>query len=294
MESSFTDAEKRFVLAEMIKVSHIDVDTLVDFVKRHEIYPQWLLMQLPSGRNMMQCLQAAEVMFDMRMSPPPMPVLKRKSLGDISEHLSKRQALMSPLEPQPYSAPRSFNFQSAHATQPVNIQPRPASNPNGYPLASPSAPSPTVSASNPQPPSGRKRGRPSRAQREAWARANPSPSSSGYTPITPVPIAPLPSPSAPSSHAYNATSHHSVSQAPAPPDSPRDQPTSFESRDSAARHEQQEHQLESPAVAGRASHNLVDKQETVGQRTGGEHSEWRDLVQTVESQTQPSKPRSLK
>ncbi len=77
MESVFTDAEKvclkslsgpapflptdqvltspsphqqRFVLAEMIKVSHMDVGTLVDFVKYHDIAPDWMEMQLPSGR----------------------------------------------------------------------------------------------------------------------------------------------------------------------------------------------------------------------------------------------------
>jgi hypothetical protein len=76
MESAFTDAEKvrhkslfypapycplikhspryrstqRFVLAEMIKVSNMDVGTLVDFVKYHDIAPDWLEMQLPGGR----------------------------------------------------------------------------------------------------------------------------------------------------------------------------------------------------------------------------------------------------
>jgi hypothetical protein len=34
----------------MIKVSHMDVSTLVDFVKHHDIAPDWLEMQLPGGR----------------------------------------------------------------------------------------------------------------------------------------------------------------------------------------------------------------------------------------------------
>lgn len=78
MESSFTDAEKvctqrlhqplypsppadahppchqRFVLAEMIKVSHMDVGMLVDFAKRHDIHPDWMQMQLPGGTSYTQ------------------------------------------------------------------------------------------------------------------------------------------------------------------------------------------------------------------------------------------------
>lgn len=71
MESTFTDVEKvrfytvspmgalqksltvtatqRFVLAEMVKVSQMDVGVLVDFIKSHEVQPNWLLMQLPGG-----------------------------------------------------------------------------------------------------------------------------------------------------------------------------------------------------------------------------------------------------
>jgi hypothetical protein len=37
------------VLAEMIKVSHLDVGTLVEFVKYHDISPDWLEMQVPGG-----------------------------------------------------------------------------------------------------------------------------------------------------------------------------------------------------------------------------------------------------
>ena len=35
----------------MIKVSHMDVNTLVEFVKYHDISPDWLEMQLPGGRS---------------------------------------------------------------------------------------------------------------------------------------------------------------------------------------------------------------------------------------------------
>ena len=33
----------------MIKVSTIDVATLVEFIKAHQVAPNWMLMQLPNG-----------------------------------------------------------------------------------------------------------------------------------------------------------------------------------------------------------------------------------------------------
>lgn len=40
---------QRFVLGEMIKVSTMDVSTLVEFIKNHHVEPNWMLMQLPGG-----------------------------------------------------------------------------------------------------------------------------------------------------------------------------------------------------------------------------------------------------
>jgi hypothetical protein len=39
------------LLAEMIKLSHMDVGLLVDFAKSHGIQPDWLRMQLPGGKH---------------------------------------------------------------------------------------------------------------------------------------------------------------------------------------------------------------------------------------------------
>jgi hypothetical protein len=36
-------------LAEMIKISHLDIGILVSFIKAHGIRPDWLHMQLPGG-----------------------------------------------------------------------------------------------------------------------------------------------------------------------------------------------------------------------------------------------------
>ncbi|KAI0901732.1 hypothetical protein F4806DRAFT_11165 [Annulohypoxylon nitens] len=171
MDTTFSDDEKRFVLGEMIKVSTIDVYTLVDFIKTHHVEPNWMSMQLPGGRNMNQCFGAVETMFQTKYSPPNLTSFKRKSLSDLVDHPApKRQAMMAPLEP-PVASARV-------------IQPRPP--PNGYPPPVPVSISPPVTST------GKKRGRPSKADKEAQARAVYS-RMSEYAPITPAPppLAPL-------------------------------------------------------------------------------------------------------
>lgn len=133
---------------------------------------------------MSQCLRAAEAMFEKHFSPPVMPVLMPKPVGDINQ-----TAIPPPMERQPYPAARSFQTRNATAAQPISIQPRPS--PNGYPAPSPSTSSPPMLLPFVMP--GRKRGRPSKADREARGRANAS-QSGGYTPISPAPIAPSPAP----------------------------------------------------------------------------------------------------
>ncbi|KAI1410144.1 hypothetical protein F5Y13DRAFT_77556 [Hypoxylon sp. FL1857] len=168
MDTTFSDDEKRFVLGEMIKVSTIDVPTLVEFIRAHQVEPNWMSMQLPNGRNMNQCLGAVETMFQAKFPPPNLTSFKRKSLSDLVEHPAKRQAMMAPIEP-PIAPARV-------------IQPRPP--PNGYPPAVPVSISPPVTST------GKKRGRPSKADKEAQARAVYS-RLTEYTPITPAPMAPI-------------------------------------------------------------------------------------------------------
>lgn len=137
---------------------------------------------------MSQCLRAAESMFERHFTPPVMPVLKPKpAFGDIN------QTAMSPMERPAYPVSRSFEAHNAAAVQPISIQPRPS--PNGHPVPSPFTSSPPVPVSLPVVLPSKKRGRPSKATREAWARAKASASQSGgYTPISPAPIAPSPAP----------------------------------------------------------------------------------------------------
>ncbi|KZL71120.1 hypothetical protein CT0861_09110 [Colletotrichum tofieldiae] len=96
MAYSFTEEEKRFILAEVIKTSDLDVGLLVGFLNTHNIEPDWLKMQLPSGRTMGQCLAVTGQMFQ---GPMRIPDLKRKSMNDLLEQPPKRLAAASPMEP---------------------------------------------------------------------------------------------------------------------------------------------------------------------------------------------------
>lgn len=122
-------------------------------------------------------------MFNTPMPPPVISSLKRKSLGDLPDHVSKRQAVGSPGEMSPRALPLSSGVLPAPGAQAVNILPRP----NGYAPA-PLAPSPSVSATpyNPAPP-GRRRGRPPKTVQNTWQ-------VSTYPPTAPVSIAPSPAP----------------------------------------------------------------------------------------------------
>ncbi|KAK4165378.1 hypothetical protein QBC43DRAFT_208858, partial [Cladorrhinum sp. PSN259] len=166
---------QRFVLAEMIKASQMDVGVLVEFIESQKIQPDWLSMQLPGGRNMHQCLRAAETMFKYPMPPPVISPLKRKSFGDISDitdHIPKRQAVASPGE-----APPHFGVSPAFAAQ-VNHPPRPNGTPSLPPVQT--APSP---ATTPWPGPPRKRGRPpkSESRQSNWQ------VTTSYPPISPAP-----------------------------------------------------------------------------------------------------------
>ncbi|KAK8139167.1 hypothetical protein PG984_002547 [Apiospora sp. TS-2023a] len=174
METSFSDTETRFVLGEMIKASSIDVHLLVDFIKNNNVEQNWMYMQLPVGRNMHQCIGVVEKMLPVQYPTPPSHLanLKRKSLSELNEQPIKRQAVAAP-SAEPPMAQRI-------------IQPRPPL--NGYPpvMTANTTTTPTSSLTS----TGKKRGRPSKADKEAQARAT-YPRSTEYAPITPAPLAPI-------------------------------------------------------------------------------------------------------
>ncbi|KAK8041914.1 hypothetical protein PG993_006437 [Apiospora rasikravindrae] len=192
METLFSDVETRFVLGEMIKASSIDVHLLVDFIKNNNVEQNWMYMQLPvgkwshaasklilqssngTGRNMHQCMGVVEKMLPVQYPTPPIHLanLKRKSLSELSEQPIKRQAVAAP----PSEPPMAQRI----------IQPRPPL--NGYPPVMTANPTTTTTSSLTS--TGKKRGRPSKADKEAQARAT-YPRSTEYAPITPAPLAPI-------------------------------------------------------------------------------------------------------
>ncbi|GFP57273.1 hypothetical protein TASIC1_0008011400 [Trichoderma asperellum] len=97
MAASFSLDEKRFVLAEMIKCSSVDVDMLIRFVESNVSDPNWMIMQIPPGRNLEQCMQVAN-------RSPTAP--NHRSAMSQNDHLANsavppRLANIAPRPPQP-------------------------------------------------------------------------------------------------------------------------------------------------------------------------------------------------
>lgn len=126
-----------------------------------------------TGRNMHQCIGVVEKMLPVQYPTPPSQLanLKRKSLSELNEQPIKRQAVAAPSS-EPPMAQRI-------------IQPRPPL--NGYP---PVMTANTTTTTSSLTSTGKKRGRPSKADKEAQARATYS-RSTEYAPITPAPLAPI-------------------------------------------------------------------------------------------------------
>ncbi|KAK8915549.1 hypothetical protein VCV18_010246 [Metarhizium anisopliae] len=57
MELSFTQDEKRFVLAEIIKSSTVKIDLLLAFINTNRVDPDWMRMQLPLGMRITLIIQ---------------------------------------------------------------------------------------------------------------------------------------------------------------------------------------------------------------------------------------------
>nr|XP_036584712.1 uncharacterized protein CTRU02_05194 [Colletotrichum truncatum]KAF6794362.1 hypothetical protein CTRU02_05194 [Colletotrichum truncatum] len=227
MAYTFTEGEKRFILAEAIKTSNLDVGHMVEFLKSYHIEPDWLKMQLPSGRTMEQCIQATEQMFQ---GPMRVPDLKRKSMSDLLEQPPKRLAVASPMEPPAQlplpsplgSAPQSSaaysNPMSVHSilpaptqlhnTQLANIQPRPISSGTEVGIKSNGYSSPNQPPAAPPPP--RKRGRPSRADKARQLRPLLP---QHLTPLAPAPPTRPPARESPSTPAEGSV--YSLSPGPA-------------------------------------------------------------------------------
>ncbi|OAQ68099.1 hypothetical protein VFPPC_13619 [Pochonia chlamydosporia 170] len=148
--SSFTRDEKRFVLAEIIKSSTVDIDNLLAFIVANHVNPDWMSMQLPlvEGRNMNQCMKVIESMGGPTSSP------KRPSTSSQGE-LGSRGTNSSVAGDTTGSSAQHLSPPMVNV--PVAILPRPANRPDHGPVATPPTP---PSATRPK-----KRGRPSRADK---------------------------------------------------------------------------------------------------------------------------------
>ncbi|KAF4956423.1 hypothetical protein FSARC_11559 [Fusarium sarcochroum] len=160
---SFNDQEKRHLLAEIIKNSQLDTKTLEMFVKSNCIEPNWMQMQLPAGRNMAQCIQAAYSL-------------------EIQQRGTKRKASFT--EPEN----RSSNDAQSFSSQELPTIPRtPTSSESLAILPRPPAMPLDSRSQHPQPngpPPKKKKGRPAYAGREVTS----------HRPFNPRPIAPRPPP----------------------------------------------------------------------------------------------------
>lgn len=194
---------------------------------------------------MHQCMRAASSMLETDLSVPTVPNLKKRKSSDLlgGDQAQKRLASMPHVLYQP-RAPSQPQAQTPPLPQPspqlphqINIQPRPPPDTKqpiteGYGVFQSKTPSNgyNVFQSNP---AGRKRGRPSKAEKEAQARANSSSlATTGPVPISPKPAIQsaqgqgVPTPPIPGSvHSYNT-----YAAAAAAPSAPSGQ--SLDSRDS--------------------------------------------------------------
>ncbi|KAL7918943.1 hypothetical protein ACQKWADRAFT_215819 [Trichoderma austrokoningii] len=176
MAASFSLDEKRFVLAEMIKCSSVDVEMLIRFVESNVSDPNWMIMQIPSGRNLEQCMQVAN-------RSPTAP--SHRAAMSQNDHLAN-SGMNHPRQIAPRTSPGG-QTPGAMPMSPVNMPPWPpadgAEERRPLPYEAPSVPAP------------RKRGRPSRADRSTaapprLANIAPRPPQSAPGSNTPRPILP--------------------------------------------------------------------------------------------------------
>ncbi|TQW00457.1 hypothetical protein V2A60_001535 [Cordyceps javanica] len=168
MDNPFTNKEHRFVLAEMIKNSSVDIYQLEHFVKAHGIVPDWLNMQLPRGRNVNECMLAAK-----QLSVPYHSRERNSSSSSHGDYPSISQAMRSPPTLQPSihpPQPPSYQGSSSILPRPMSNGIMPGAATTTTIITMPASGSPRItksaqgSADMSKPPP-KKRGRPSRADR---------------------------------------------------------------------------------------------------------------------------------
>ncbi|KAI9683907.1 MAG: hypothetical protein M1829_004242 [Trizodia sp. TS-e1964] len=169
-EMPWHEAEKLFLLAEILKDARIPTDMLLALVVDAKIEPNWDAIPLPPGRSLNSCKNAFHQLFPApshAMQTPHSP-----SHGPAQHHYGGQRASKPRGSPNPRKRPLPGPEIQTPTAAPPNtrvIQPRPSfPSLNGDP-ENPLQASPLDADGNPPPK--KKRGRPTKAEAEAKAAA---------------------------------------------------------------------------------------------------------------------------
>ncbi|APA10424.1 predicted protein [Sclerotinia sclerotiorum 1980 UF-70] len=138
MEMPFTEQEQRFLLAEVIKTSSIPPEKLLVILNESNVNPNWLLMQVPQGRNLASCINTFESLAGRNSNnltpqlPPP------QFLSGGSPSLQNKRKSVSDLELTGVDSSRKRRTPGLDVVSAQrNIQPKPAANGSPISFASP-------------------------------------------------------------------------------------------------------------------------------------------------------------
>ncbi|KAF7897340.1 hypothetical protein EAF00_005568 [Botryotinia globosa] len=129
MELPFTEQEQRFLLAEVIKTSSIPPEKLLAILNESNVSPNWLLMQVPQGRNLASCIQTFDSIAG-RTYNSLTPQLPSASLfsSDSPGFQTKRKSVSDLELTAPDSSRKRRTPGLDVASIQRNIQPKPAAN----------------------------------------------------------------------------------------------------------------------------------------------------------------------
>ncbi|TGO57033.1 hypothetical protein BCON_0070g00050 [Botryotinia convoluta] len=129
MELPFTEQEQRFLLAEVIKTSSIPPEKLLAILNESNVSPNWMLMQVPQGRNLASCIHTFDSIAG-RTYNSLTPQLPSASLfsSDSPGFQNKRRSVSDLELTAPDSSRKRRTPGLDVASIQRNIQPKPAAN----------------------------------------------------------------------------------------------------------------------------------------------------------------------
>ncbi|KAI9645962.1 hypothetical protein NHQ30_005399 [Ciborinia camelliae] len=138
MEMPFTEQEQRFLLAEVIKTSSIPPEKLLVILNESNVIPNWMLMQIPQGRNLASCINTFESLAGRNpnnLTPqlPAPPSFPGSSPGLQNKRKSASEIELTGVDSSRKRRTPGLDIVSAQR----NIQPKPASNGSPISFASP-------------------------------------------------------------------------------------------------------------------------------------------------------------